>query len=106
MIVTCPNGGVWKVDGAGTVTNIGYVIYNGEGRELEGPAVVPRSFGPFGGMIWAADESFPGTVSTVPGAVHAIDSNGNVFLDVVPWHGAEAVHVIPDNPCTFCSGGT
>src|SRR5437763_8588802 len=34
-----------------------------------------------------------------------MDSSGNVTLDVVEWHGAEAVLVIPQTPCTVCSGG-
>jgi hypothetical protein len=106
MIVTCKgSGGVWRVDGAGTVTNVGFITSNGRPSHLENPAVVPRGFGPFGGQLWVTDEDYPDTVSTVPGAVHAIDSNGNVTLDVVEWHGAEAVLVIPDNPCTFCSDG-
>src|ERR1044071_5390790 len=106
MLVTCKgSGGVWKVDGTGTPTNLGFVTFNGEGRELENPAVVPRNFGPFGGQLWMADENFPGTISTIPGAIHAIDNNGNVTLDVVEWHGAEQILPIPDTPCPFCSGG-
>jgi hypothetical protein len=107
MIVTCKgSGGIWKVDGAGTVTNIGFVLdHNNLPRTIENPTVVPRSFGPFGGQIWVADEDFPDTVSTVPGALHAIDSSGNVTLDVVEWHGAEEVVVIPQALCTFCQNG-
>src|SRR5437764_12808785 len=51
------------------------------------------------------DDDYPDTVSTNPGALHSMDSNGNVTLDVVEWNGAEAALVIPDSPCTFCSGG-
>ena len=107
MIVTCKgSGGVWKVDGAGNATNVGFVLDNNmQPRTIENPAVVPRAFGPFGGQLWVSDEDYPNTLITVPGAIHAIDSNGNVTLDVVEWHGAEAVLVIPQTPCTFCSGG-
>ena len=106
MLVTCKGGGVWQVDGTGTVTNIGFVRdHNNQARTIENPAVVPRGFGPFGGQLWVSDEDYPDTISTVPGAIHAIDSGGNVTLDVVEWQGAEQVLVIPDNPCTFCSGG-
>ncbi|PYL63316.1 MAG: hypothetical protein DMF24_00520, partial [Verrucomicrobia bacterium] len=106
MLVTCKaSGGVWQVDGTGAVTNIGFVIHNGRPRTIENAAVVPRTFGPFGGQLWVTDEDYPDTVSTVPGAIHAIDGGGNVTLDVVEWHGAEAVLVIPQTPCTFCSGG-
>ena len=107
MVVTCKgSGGVWKVDGAGTVTNIGFVLdHNMQPRHIENLTVVPRTFGPFGGQVWVADEDFPDTVSTVPGALHAIDSSGNVTLDVVEWHGAEDIVVIPQAPCTFCQNG-
>jgi hypothetical protein len=106
MLVTCRfSGGVWQVHGDGTVTNIGFVTHNGQPRTIENPAVVPRAFGPFGGQLWVTDEDYPDTVSTVSGAIHAMDGGGNVTLDVVDWQGAEAVLVIPDNPCTFCSGG-
>ena len=107
MIVTCKaSGGVWKVDGTGNATNVGFVRDNNmQPREIENPAVVPRAFGPFGGQLWVSDEDYPDTVSTLPGALHAMDSNGNVTLDVVEWHGAEGVLVIPQTPCTFSSGG-
>jgi hypothetical protein len=104
MLVTCKfSGKVWEVDGAGNVTNIG--IFTGA-HEIENPAVVPRNFGPFGGQLWVSDEDYPNTVSTVPGALHAMDSGGNATLDVVEWQGAEGVLVIPQNLCTFCNNGT
>ena len=93
MIVTCENGPVWKVDGAGTVTPIAIVVSGG--GSLEGPAVVPLSFGPFGGQILVADD--------VNGQVHAIKNDGTVTLNVFnwvspDWLGAESVQVIPDEP--------
>src|SRR5215470_15099280 len=71
MIVTCKgSGGVWEVNGAGMVTNLGFVHdHNNQPRHIENPAVVPRLFGPFGGQVWVSDEDYPDTVSTVPGAV-------------------------------------
>jgi hypothetical protein len=93
MIVTCQGGGVWKVDGNGTTTHIADT-----GTQLEGPAVAPPSFGPFGGQILAADEN--------NGQIHAIASDGTVTLDAFDWYGAEGVVVIPSAPCTFCSGGS
>jgi len=106
MIVTCKfSGGVWAVDGAGTVNAVGNFHSGGQIGEIESPAVVPRTFGPFGGKIWVADEEYPNTSTTMLGAIHAMDENGNVTLGVVEWHGAEAVLVIPQTPCTFCSGG-
>src|SRR5437899_2776755 len=68
------------------------------GGELEGPAVVPREFGPYGGQLLAADEN--------NGAVHAIDSGGNITYNVFVWSGAEGVVVIPPALCSFCSGGS
>ena len=92
MIVTCENGPVWQVDGTGIPTFIADAA-----THLEGPAIPPLSFGPFGGQILAADE--------FSGSVHAIDNTGNVTYDVFSNYGAEGVLVIPSAPCTFCSGG-
>ena len=69
MIVTTEDGGVWKVDGNGTVVTPAIAH---TGTELEGPAVVPLSFGPLGGQILAADEN--------NGAVHAIDDQWHRYL--------------------------
>ena len=65
MIVTCQEGNVFRVNGAGTVTHIATLFpplptLHG----IEGPAVVPPTFGPHGGKIWIADE--------IAGAVHAV----------------------------------
>ena len=92
MIVTCDNGLVWQVDGTGIPTFIADA-----GTHLEGPAIPPLSFGPYGGQILAADED--------SGGVHAIDNAGNITYDLFSNYGAEAVLVIPSAPCTFCDGG-
>ena len=97
MIVTCQGrAGVWQVDGAGTPTHIADTGAAGA-LEIEGPAVAPLSFGPFGGQILVADED--------RGSVHAIKNDGTVTLDVFAHPGAESVQVVPDTLCTFCSGG-
>ena len=99
MIVTSENGVVLQVTPTGpNGTGIATVIAR-TGTQLEGPAVVPMSFGPLGGQILAADEN--------NGAVHAIDyhSGHTVTYDVFDWDGAESVVVIPSVPCAFCSGG-
>ena len=80
MIVTCRAGGVWQANGIGTPTHIADVV---GAEEIEGPAVVPASFGPFGGQIMVADED--------RGSVHAIKSDGTVTLDVITHIGAESV---------------
>ena len=92
MIVTCDNGPVWQVDGTGIPTFIADAA-----THLEGPAIPPLSFGPYGGQILAADED--------SGGVHAIDNTGNITYDVFSNYGAEGVLVIPSAPCTFCDGG-
>src|SRR5215831_8643478 len=92
MIVTCENGAIWQVDGNGIPT---FIVDTG--THMEGPAIPPLSFGPFGGQILVADE--------FSGSVHAIDNTGNVTYDVFSNYGAEAVLVIPSVPCTFCLGG-
>ena len=91
MIVTCENGPVWQVDGTGIPT-----LDRRHLHLLEGPAIPPLSFGPYGGQILVADE--------FSGSVHAIDNTGNVTYDVFSNYGAEGVLVIPSDPCTFCSG--
>jgi hypothetical protein len=45
-------------------------VVSGNGGSTEGPAVVPLSFGPFGGQILVADD--------VNGQVHAIKNDGTV----------------------------
>ncbi len=107
MFVTCNDGTVWKIPGTGVVptTPFAFVALNGVGRDIEGPAVVPTTFGgPHAGKLWVADEDYPGH-GAGPGALHAISSTGVVTLDIVDWGGAESVQVIPAAPCAFCSGG-
>jgi hypothetical protein len=90
MIVTCETGQVARVTPLGAVSVITTIP---PGHEMEGPAVVPDSFGPFGGQIWAADEE--------TGHVIAISNTGVVNTSVLDWPGAESVLVIPPNPCSF-----
>src|SRR5215472_7528088 len=90
MIVTCQEGDVFKIDGAGTVTPVA----SGVGVDIEGPAVVPPGFGPHGGEIWVADEA--------GNAVHAIKNDGTVTLNILSHVSTEGVFVIPSVPCTFC----
>src|SRR5438094_2664653 len=101
MIVTCQDGGVFRVDGNGTATFIANVFASGPltDGEIEGPAVVPPGFGPHGGKIWVADES--------NNKVHAIGPppTYTVTLNILSHVSAEGVFVIPSPPCTFCSGG-
>jgi len=90
MIVTCENGAVFKIDnlpGGPHVIPVAFI----PGGHLEGPAVVPQSFGLHGGEIMAADD--------INGVVYAIKSDGtvtpNVFNWTAPdWDGAEGVFVI------------
>ena len=92
MIVTCKAGGVWQVNGVGTPTHIADRAVGAQ--EIEGPAVVPASFGPFGGQIMVADED--------RGSVHAIKNDGTVTLDVIhshwrgkrPGHPGQSVHLL------------
>jgi hypothetical protein len=108
MIVTCKGGGgnvpsVWKVDnlrGGPHVTHVADVV---GADEIEGPAVVPTTFGPKGGQIWVADETVT-SCNGIPGALHAISNTGVGTLNIVCHNGAESVQVIPDPiQCTFCN---
>src|SRR5882724_10326669 len=100
LIVTCQDGGVFRVDGFGNATLIANVFASGPltDGEIEGPAVVPIGFGPHGGEIWVADESND--------AVHAIKNNNNgtytVTQSILSHVSAESVNVIPNPPCAFC----
>jgi hypothetical protein len=95
MIVTCREGSVFRVNGAGTATQIASIFPPGTG-EIEGPAVVPTPFGPHGGEIWVADEA--------NGAIHTVGlpPTYTVTQNVLSHPEAEGVYVIPNPPCTFC----
>ena len=95
LIVTCREGSVFRVNGAGTVTQIASIFPPGTG-EVEGPAVVPPAFGPHGGEIWVADEE--------NGAIHTVGlpPTYTVTQNVLSHPEAEGVYVIPNPPCTFC----
>ena len=99
MIVTCEQGSVYRINGVGvgSAAPIANVFPSG-GGEIEGPAVVPPGFGPHGGEIWVADE--------INGQIHAIGPppTYTVTLNILPHVSAEGVFVIPNPPCTFCSG--
>jgi hypothetical protein len=97
MIVTCQEGNVFRINGAGTVTHIAGIFPGGQA--IEGPAVVPPLFGPHGGEIWVADETN-----------HQIHTIGlpptyTVTLNFLHHQFAEGVFVIPSPTCAFCSGG-
>jgi hypothetical protein len=97
MIVTCQEGNVFRVHGDGTETQIAGPF----GVTIEGPAVVPLTFGPHGGEIWVADED--------GNAVHAVKNTNppgpgpyTVFPNILSHVDPEGVFVIPNPPCTFC----
>src|SRR5882724_5525826 len=96
MIVTCHEGNVFRVNGAGTVTPIASLFPPGSSNVAEGPAVVPPGFGPHGGEIWVADE--------INGQIHAIGPppTYTVTQNILPHVSAEGVFVIPNPPCSFC----
>ena len=72
MIVTCENGRVWKIDHLGVVTHIADTTVPGHPTNIEGPAVLPASFGPLQGQIMVADD--------INNNVYTINSVGNVNL--------------------------
>jgi hypothetical protein len=95
MIVTCQLGNVFRVNGSGTATHIATIFPSGGGG-VEGPAVVPLSFGPHGGEIWVADED--------NNAVHTVGlpPTYTVTQNVLSHFNAEGVYVIPSSSCTYC----
>jgi hypothetical protein len=93
MIVTChgdAGGQVSRIDPAGNVNTFATIP---PGHEIEGPAVVPDGFGSEGGKIWAGDET--------GNLIITISNTGVVNTNFASWPGAESVHVIPPNPCSF-----
>ena len=90
MIVTCQEGNVFRINGAGTVTHIASLFPPGPAYTVEGPAVVPPGFGPHGGEIWVADED--------NNAVHAVGlpPTYTVTLNILSHFSAEGVYVIPN----------
>ena len=97
MIVTCKDGTVWEIDGHGNIVT-GAAIANLH-TEIEGPGVATAGFGFYAGQILLADESGLGWVHAVgPPPTYTV----SLFVFNVP--GAESIQVVPDTPCTFCSG--
>jgi hypothetical protein len=95
MIVTCPSGDIWRLDGTGApnlIANLGL----GDG-EYEGPAVVPLDSSPLAGQILVSNESND--------AVHAIAADGTLSLFVFSLFGAEGVLIVPSTPCGFANTG-
>ncbi len=95
MIMSCEDGSVWEIDANGNIVGGGDI--GTTNTQAEGPGVAPLSFGFYGGQVLVADESGNGWV-------HAIKRDGTVTLNVFQVPGAESIQVIPNNPCTFCSG--
>ena len=109
MIITCENGRVFTIDNFGVppetgppnVTHLTDTTLPGHITNIEGPAVLPASFGPLAGQIMVADD--------VNNNVYTINSMGNVNYSPFPgvpdgtFTGAEQVLVIPEFPCAYCA---
>ncbi|HEX4708596.1 MAG TPA: hypothetical protein VH229_12800, partial [Candidatus Udaeobacter sp.] len=103
MIVTCENGRVWKVDHFGVPTLIANTTSPAHGFTfIEGPIVLPLSFGPLAGQIMVTDDQ--------RNEVYTINSAGVVtfnpfnFPDPAVFTLVEQALIIPDFPCVFCPG--
>src|SRR5262249_18010647 len=98
MITTCNEGQVFRVHGDGTATRIAGPF--GPNAAIEGPGVAPLTFGPtYGGRIWVADEN--------NNAIHMVGLPGDgypITLNILPHVNPEGVYVIPNPPCSFCTG--
>ena len=98
MILTSPNGTVWKVTATGTATELATLGTHTPGGNnpatvIEGPAVAPRSFTPYGGDLLVAaenqDKVFALTAATGSAA----------FKPIATVTQAEGIEVIPASPC-------
>ena len=103
MIVTCENGRVWQVNNVGVATLIGNTTDLTHSTHIEGPAVLPSSFGPLGSQIMVADD--------INSNVYTINNMGVVNYEPFPGAtglvtGAEQILVIPQFPCTYCADRT
>jgi Tol biopolymer transport system component len=87
MILTDRRGPVWTVDSAGNTALIADV-----GQQIEGPAVAPLSFDPYGGQIIVANE--------FADDVFAISGTG-VVTEIATVDGGEAAVEIPPTVCNF-----
>jgi len=97
MIVTCREGSVFRVNGAGTVTPIATIYPPNSPNTAEGPAVVPPGLGgPHAGEIWIADE--------IGSAIHTVGlpPTYTVTNNFLLHPTAEGVYVVPEPTCTFC----
>ena len=106
MIITCENGRIFTVDGMGVVTHLADTTTPAHGPTfIEGPAVLPLSFGPpgppahLGGQLMVADDQHH--------QLYTIDNLGNVNYSAFgfpdgTFFGAEQILVIPQNPCVYC----
>ena len=107
MIITCENGRIFTIDSFGVppetmppnVTHLTDTTVPGHITNIEGPAVLPASFGPLGGQIIVADDLNNNlyTINSV-GAVNYSPFGGTPGS----FTGAEQVLVIPEFPCAFC----
>jgi len=109
MIITCEKGRVFTIDSFGVppetmppnVTHLTDLTLPGRQISIEGPAVLPASFGPLAGQIMVADDANSN--------VYTINSVGNVNYQPFPavpdgtFTGAEQVLVVPQFPCAFCT---
>src|SRR4029077_4800896 len=107
MIITCENGRLFTINAFGVppffgppnVTHLADTTNAQHITNIEGPAVLPASFGPLGGQIMVADDQNSN--------LYTIENTG--FVNYFPFGGtpgsftgAEQVLVIPQAPCVFC----
>jgi outer membrane protein assembly factor BamB len=92
MIVTGHDGGVWRVDSSGHVSLLANV-----GVQIEGPAVAPAAFAPFGGDVLLATK--------FDNEVLAVAPDGTVSQPVALDHDAEQIVPVPPSRCDTFGGG-
>lgn len=108
MILTSVDGSIYTVNSSGGVTQLtqpGSLTNAPLGTYIEGPAVAPLSFMPYGGDLIVASETSPGTVyaynpSSLSGAMA-----GTEFVPIASVPSAENVQVVPASVCSFGSSG-
>ncbi|HLK33650.1 MAG TPA: hypothetical protein VKT29_11210, partial [Terriglobales bacterium] len=91
MLVTGFDGNIWQVNAAGQATLLANIP-----THVEGPAVAPSNFAPYGGQLMVAAEDANQVYAVTPaGGVNTVGS----------WVGSEYVNFVPSASCEYSTSG-
>ncbi len=106
MILTSVDGSIYTVNSSGVSNELTSLVLSTDaplGTYIEGPAVAPLSFVPYGGDLIVASESNsevyaynPASFSGEPAAIPRTE-----FVPIASVPSAENVQVVPESVCSF-----